>query len=128
MQSKNLENWKIFLLLDISIFVEVWRPPEVKNQEGSSDSSASKSFGSCKNVKYFVLVFQKALLAESSTKITGGRKTLKNKFLRKFLQGSTFTTAKNSRFLELRDFKLFKQIVLIDLLLGPFYFFGSSIW
>ena len=26
----------------------------------------------------------------------------------------------------LRDFKLFKQIVLIDLLvLGPFYFFGS---
>ena len=66
--------------------------------------------------------------AESSTKITGGRKTLKNKFLQKFLQGSTFTTAKNSRFLELRDFKLFKQIVLIDLLLGPFYFFGSSIW
>ena len=35
---------------------------------------------------------------------------------------------KIARFLELRDFKLFKQIVLIDLLLGPFYFFGSSIW
>ena len=29
--------------------------------------------------------------AESSTKITGGRKPLKNKFLQKFLQGSTFT-------------------------------------
>ena len=37
------------------------------------------------------LYSKKALLAESSTKITGGRKTLKNKFLQKFLQGSTFT-------------------------------------
>ena len=79
MQSKNLENWKIFLLLDISIFVKFGDHLKLEGKIGrgpmlgSDYSSASKSFGSCKNVKYFV--FQKVLRAESSTKITGGRKT-----------------------------------------------------
>ena len=66
-------------------FCEVWRPPEVKNQ-GGAQILVLQSHSEV--VKMSSILF---FGAESSTKITGGRKTLKNKFLQKFLQGSTFT-------------------------------------